>query len=150
LTNLARQIDYAAARKRLDKAFAEAEVDFGKEQIAQVSSGTETAADTLFESGTQAFREALVGCALARILDQGFDIRLPYVKQGDDAFNGRTLDERVVNPFLHEKEIPSSKGPYLSALRRNVSFVKETAKGLRDKAAYGAFLRFLGESATSR
>ena len=68
------------------------------------------------------------------------NIRLPYMNQSDNAYNGRTLDETVVNPFLYEREIPSSKGPFLSALRRNISFVPETAKGLRDKEAFGAML----------
>lgn len=65
------------------------------------------------------------------------------MNQGTNAFNGRTLDEKVVNPFLQEKSIPCSKGPYLSALRRNIRFEKETAKGLRDKEAFYAFLKFV-------
>jgi len=48
----------------------------------------------------------LIGCALARLHDDEIDITKPYMNQGDDAFNGRTLDERVVNPFLQENEIP--------------------------------------------
>ena len=35
--------------------------------------------------------------------------------------------------------------PYLSAIRRNVSFREETAKGLRDKKAWTALLTFIGE-----
>ena len=49
----------------------------------------------------------------------------------------------VVNPFLHEREVPSSKGPYLSVFRRNVSLHKDTEKGVRDKAGYTAMLEFI-------
>jgi hypothetical protein len=86
----------------------------------------------------------LLGCGLARILDPAVNLRHPYVNQGEDAFNGRTLDEKVVNPFLQDRMVPCSKGPYLASFRRNVKFVPETALGLRDKAGYDALLTFLG------
>lgn len=58
-------------------------------------------------------------------------------------FSGRSLDERVINPFLRDKRIPSSRGPYLSVFRRSVAFDVSTRKGLRDKAAYDALLPVL-------
>jgi hypothetical protein len=140
-----RQIDYEYCREVLEEVFEEALKDSQKDHIVKVPKIVEASAKILFESKTQAFREALLGCALARMADGDIDITKPYMNQGDDAFNGRTLDERVVNPFLQEKEVPCSKGPFLSALRRNISFTPETEKGLRDKEAFGAMLAFIAE-----
>ena len=137
---MGRAIDYEKAREILATTFDIAEREFREGKPVTVSASAEVALKSLFQSKTQAFREALIGCCLARMLDPQIDIRLPYMNQSDNAYNGRTLDETVVNPFLYEREIPSSKGPFLSALRRNISFVPETAKGLRDKEAFGAML----------
>lgn len=142
---MGRAIDYEKARKILETLFEEAEEDSRKEQIATVPKIVEDAAVILFESNTQSCREALLGCALARRMDEDIDITLPYMNLGDDAFNGRTLDERVVNPFLHEHEIPSSKGPYLASFRRSVAFTPETQKGMRDKDAFGAMLTIIDQ-----
>jgi hypothetical protein len=135
--------DYEAAKVTLAAAFAEAEEEYRNRRAASVPAAVEAALATLFNSNTQAFREALIGCCLARMGDAAIDIAKPYVNQGSDAYNGRTLDEQVVNPLLQEKEVPCSKGPYLSALRRNISFVPETSKGLRDKDAFRAMLVFI-------
>jgi hypothetical protein len=97
----------------------------------------------LFRSNTQAYREVLVGCAIARIQDRSINVRLPYVKQAQDAYNGRTLDERVVNPFFRDNRIPSSYGPYLGVFRRSVAFTEGTREGLRDKTAYDALLALI-------
>lgn len=99
--------------------------------------------DLVFGSKTQAYREVLVGCLLARIGDKTKDVRLPYVKLGPNAFSGRSLDERVVNPFLRANSIPSSKGPYLSVFRRSVRFDERTEAGLKDQRGYRAFLDLL-------
>ena len=99
--------------------------------------------DKLFSSATQAFREALLGCLLARINDKTINIRKPYVSQGSDAFNGRTLDDQVVNPILQQGRIPLSRGPFLSVFRRSVQFTNSTRDGVRDKSAYDAFLQLL-------
>jgi hypothetical protein len=137
---MGRTIDYEVAREELTAAFELAEEDFREGRRVDVPEVVKTATAVLFDSNTQAFREAAIGCCLARIIDPHVDIRLPYMNQGDDAYNGRTLDENVVNPFLKEREIPSSKGPFLSVFRRNIGFVPETAKGLRDRDAFGAML----------
>jgi hypothetical protein len=71
------------------------------------------------------------------------DVTLPYKDQGNNAFSGRTLDEKVVNPFLQANQIPCSKGPYLSVFRRSVRFNSHTRQGLRDKEGYDALLRLL-------
>jgi hypothetical protein len=99
--------------------------------------------DAVFASKVQAYRETLVGCTLARLADRATDIRLPYMSQGEHAYNGRTLDERVVNPFLQHNRIPSSKGPFLAAFRRSVRFDASTRKGVRDKPGYDAFLALI-------
>ena len=101
--------------------------------------------DIVFASNTQSYREVLLGCALIHKLHPEINIRLPYVKQGEDAFNGRTLDEKVVNPFLVSKQIPCSKGPYLATFRRNVKLDETCREGLRDKAGYDAMLEILAE-----
>jgi hypothetical protein len=85
----------------------------------------------------------LVDTRRARLSDPKIDITKPYVNQGDDAYNGRTLDERVVNPFLHERRIPSSKGPFLAAFRRSVRFDESTREGLRDKESYDSLLSLI-------
>jgi len=142
---MGRSIDYEIARTILREEFEAAEREARENAAVAVPAVIRESTERLFSSGTQAFREALVGCCLARIVNQEIDIRLPYMNQGDNAFNGRTLDERVVNPFLQDRKIPCSKSPYLSALRRNVSFREETARGLRDKDAFRALLTFIGK-----
>ncbi len=137
---MGRSIDYDIAKEILQQTFARAEEDFRRGVAASVPRAIAAATERLFDSATQAYREGLIGCALAKIIDPNIDIRLPYVNQGESAFNGRTLDERVVNPFLQDHAVPCSGGPYLSAFRRNIRFYPETAKGLRDKAGYDAFL----------
>jgi hypothetical protein len=142
---MGRSLDYESAKLVLAEEFDRAERNIQDGETLEVPPQIAASTERLFSSATQAFREALVGCAVAKILDPEIDIRLPYMNQGESAFNGRTLDERVVNPFLHDHSIPCSKGPYLSALRRNIRFEPETARGLRDREAYTAFLKFIGE-----
>ena len=138
-------VDYAKATALLATLFASAEKAFHDKVPPEVPEAVRRAADSLFSSSTQSYREVLLGCGLARILDQSINIRHPYVSQSENAFNGRTLDEKVVNPFLQDRLIPCSKGPYLASFRRSVKFVSETGSGLRDKEGYKALLAFLGE-----
>ena len=134
-------IDYASARVELETAFETAESSLLTDQsVGAPTQHVADAIDIVFSSNTQAFREVLLGCLLARIQDKAINIRRPYVSQGDDAYNGRTLDERVVNPILQKKRIPSSRGPFLSVFRRSVEFSLSTRDGVRDKSAYDAFL----------
>lgn len=136
---------YDTARKELARVFRLAEADIADGTPPVVSGASAAACDEMFASKTQSIREALLGCALARHLDRHIDIQLPYMNLGNGAFNGRTLDESVVNPFLRAKHVPSSKGPYLASFRRSVSFNEETTKGLKDKTAYAAMLAYIGE-----
>ena len=141
---MGRRIDYDAARIALTKAFDAAERDFQNRALPAIDERLAKAVNILFSSATQAFREALIGCAIARILDPEINIRLPYMKQAENSFSGRQLDEYVVNPFLRDHAIPSSTGPYLSTIRRNFRFVPEAAdRGIRDAAAFSAFLEFI-------
>ncbi|MGH9957017.1 MAG: restriction endonuclease, SacI family [Pyrinomonadaceae bacterium] len=132
-------LDYRQATTLLEDLFAEAEAAYLNNDPP---TGGQVAVPlaTLFASATQSYREALLGCGLARLLDRSINIRRIYINQGADAFNGRTLDERVVNPFLHDHMVPSSRGPYLAVFRRNVELRPETGAGLRDKAGYAAVL----------
>lgn len=141
---MAHVIDYDAARATLTTAFATAEADFASGSGPPVPDNLARATERLMASPTQAYREVLLGCCVARILNAAVDVRLPYVNQGDAAYNGRTLDEAVVNPFLQSHEIPASRGPFLSVFRRSVSFTPEIRNGLRDKAGYDAMLIVIG------
>lgn len=136
-------IDYDDARRSLQKAFGEAESAFHAKDSYEIPEDVAEHCETLFQCRTQAYREVLLGCVLVRILNKDVNIRHPYTTLSDQAFSGRALDERVVNPFLQEKRIPCSKGPYLSVFRRSVEFCEDTGKGLRDKDAYSAFLAVL-------
>jgi len=136
-------LDYGAARSLLDHLFSEAEQDLLRQTAPSVPESLTQQFETVFRSNTQAYREVLVGCAIARLQDRSINIRLPYVKPGADAFNGRTLDEKVVNPFLRDNRIPSSAGPYLGVFRRSVTFTEATREGLRDRPGYDAFLALI-------
>lgn len=136
-------LDYEKAAELIIELFAEAEAAFQNKTSPPVETAIQGTADRLFASSTQSYREVLLGCGLARILDQSINIRHPYVNQGDDAFNGRDLDERVVNPFLQDRLIPCTKGPYLASFRRSVKFAPETVAGLRDKEGYYALLDYI-------
>lgn len=132
--------DYDGSRKLLESEFARVEGECldGKEPRALAKNQTDF--DIIFQSRTQAYREVLLGCVLARFNDHSIDIHKPYMNLGKDAYNGRTLDERVVNPFLHEKRIPSSRGPFLAVFRRSVKFRRATRGGTRDKKGYDSFV----------
>jgi hypothetical protein len=133
-------IHYEVASKTLSDTFAEVEALLLDGRVPVCNEALTPQFDTIFAAKVQAYRETLLGCALARLADREIDIRLPYVNQGEHAYNGRTLDERVVNPFLQLNRIPCSKGPFLAAFRRSVRFDASTREGLRDKLGYDAFL----------
>ncbi|MFQ5915330.1 MAG: restriction endonuclease, SacI family [Nitrospinota bacterium] len=142
---MGKPVDYGTAQRILGEEFGSAEIDFQHDSPITIPPRIINATKRLFESPTQSFREALVGCALVRIMDQTINIRLPYMNQGENAFNGRTLDERVVNPFLQDHSVPCSKGPYLNVLRRGFRFVPDPPHKVRHTDAYAAFLEFIHE-----
>src|SRR5438270_873580 len=134
------QIDYEWARAILDNMFLSAVNDLRSGFHPSVPEDVDAAVQIVFASRTQAYREVLLGSALARLADRSIDIRSPYAKQGEYAYNGRTLDEKVINPFFHENRIPSTKQPFLSVFRRSVRFTEATGAGMRDRPRYDAFL----------
>lgn len=136
-------IRYEEARVLLEERFAKMEELLLHRTQPEVDRNFAIASQTVFNSTTQAYREVILGCLIARIQDISVNIRLPYVIQGEHAYNGRTLDERVINPFLQEREVPCSRGPYLSVFRRQVRFDESTRSGLRDKNGYDAFLALI-------
>ena len=146
---MGRPLDRELARKTLEQEYDSAENAFRERIKIKVPKTIAEATALLFSSKTQAYREALIGCAIARILDPEIDIRLPYMKQGENSFHGRDLDEKVVNPFLRDHAIPCSTGPYLSSIRRNVSFIPETL-GQKDREAYEMMLAFISELRANR
>lgn len=96
--------------------------------------------DAIFATNINSYREALLGCTLAKIQNRNVNIRLPYVNQGPNAFSGRTLDEKVVNPFFQKHRIPCSGGPYLAMFRRDFRFDISKREGQRNKNVFDAFL----------
>ena len=144
-------INYDETAEILRQAFAHAESSLlGADQTPSISPEADAALTLLFSSRTQAYREVLLGCLLAKIEDQSVDVRKAYVNLGDAAYNGRTLDERVINPFLQEHRIPSSKGPFLAVFRRSVPFTSSTRQGTRDKEGFDAFLALVEEVQISK
>jgi hypothetical protein len=138
-------LNYLQAKADIQRLFTLAESDLTSGAAPSVSASAQQAALEMFNSETQSIREALLGCALARLQDSTIDITLPYMNHGGNAFNGRTLDEQVVNPFFKDAQIPSSKGPYLASFRRSVRFETATGNGMKDKKAFAAMLVFIEE-----
>ena len=135
-------INYQQATGLLNHAYEKAARELSS-ACSQYIADHKTELNAIFSSKTQSYREALLGCAVAKYQDMNCNIRHPYVKQGENAFNGRSLDEKVINPFLVSKQIPCSKGPYLATFRRNVTFSSDTREGLRDKEGFDALLSLL-------
>lgn len=132
-----------AMRQTFGEQLASAEAHFVRGEAPTTASVVAESCEVVLASKTQAYREVALGCLLTRIHQPDRNIRHPYVSQGEGAFNGRTLDERVVNPFLQDNGIPCSKGPYLSVFRRQASFEESTRSGLRDKEGFDALLRLI-------
>jgi hypothetical protein len=136
------QVDYQEAKSQLFALYRQVSETVGDDVQAALENNAANL-DVIFDSKTQSYREVLLGCALIHLIDPYVNIRLPYINHGDGAFNGRSLDEYSVNPFLQEQLFPCSKGPYLAAFRRSVKLLPETAEGLRDKAGYAAMMELL-------
>lgn len=122
---MARQIDAEKARDLLAEAFSQAEEQFREGKVETIDPAIVNATDRLFTSVTQAYREALIGCVIARIYDPNIDIHLPATEHGDDSFSGRSLADNVITPFLRSKAVPISASPYLSSLRGGAKFIRD-------------------------
>jgi hypothetical protein len=143
---MGRQLDRTRLAALLDQDFKAALDLFLSGKRPLVDENISVAVDALFTSRTQSFREAAVGSYLAKITDPRVNVRLPYAKMGECAYQGRAVDEDVVNPFLQQRQIPCSKGPYLAVFRRSVRFTPDTREGLRDKTGYDSFLVLIDAS----
>jgi hypothetical protein len=142
---MAAHLNYNRARNVLEEAFREVEADLRQGRPApDVPDFVVRACATIFQSETQSYREVLLGCIVAKILDHSVNVRQPYARQGPKAFGARSLDQKVINPFLQDHQIPASRGAYLAVFRRSVQFVPQTKEGLRDQRGYDAFLEVLG------
>lgn len=117
------KIDPEVATALLAEVFALAEDDYREGAAVGIPAATQTATERLFVSETQAYREALVGCTTAHILDPEIDIRMPATEHGEHAFSGRSLADTAVTPFLRGRAVPISASPYLSSLRGGARFI---------------------------
>jgi SacI restriction endonuclease len=137
-----RNIDPIVASKILSETFALAEIDSSDPSAApSIEKTILDATERLFSSKTQAYRDALPSCVLARILDPEIDISLPATEYGENAFSGRSINERVVRPFFVEHAIPSSKAPFLSAVRGGARFIAGGEPRIqRDKEGFDALV----------
>ena len=133
--------DYQAARNTLEEAFVLAEEAASQEEPPTASEAVVSALDVLFGSQSQSFREAVIGWCLVRLAKPALDLRYPYMKQGTNAYHGREIDQKVVNPFLQDHMVPCSTGPYLAMFRRDFTFTEERRDGVRDKTGYDALLQ---------
>jgi hypothetical protein len=133
-------VNYETAHAQLEQEFATVEAQVLNGQAPALTNGLVQHIETIFGSSTQGYREIFLGCILARLNNPAIDIHKPYVKHGPTAYNGRTLDERVVNPFLRDKRIPCSRAPFLSTFRRGVQFIAATSIGARDQLAFSSFI----------
>ncbi|MCL2338132.1 MAG: hypothetical protein FWC60_12030 [Firmicutes bacterium] len=136
------QVDYQEAKNKLFSLYQQVLANINDDVRCVLNENTVNF-DILFNSKTRSYREVLLGCALIHLIDPTVNVSLPYINHGEGSFNGRSLDEYAVNPFLQENLFPCSKGPYLAAFRRSVKLVSETGEGLRDKAGYSAMMDLL-------
>ena len=133
-------VDYEVARGLLENSFAQAEEAFLSQDKPDIDDEVRDSCNALFRSSTQSYREAVLDCTLVRILDKSINIRLPKASQGPNAISLRNFNQKVVNPFLHEKRIPCSGNPYLAVFRRAAQFDQAGRSGVRDKEGYDHFL----------
>jgi SacI restriction endonuclease len=143
---MARRISLANAKALLSETFVIAEDDYLQNKPITIPTNIADLTDRLFKSETQAYREALIGCAVARLLDNEIDIRLPATEHGPNAFSGRSLADGGTAPFLRARSVPiSASSPYLSALRGGARFVPGGEPRIqRDKEGFDALVSVVG------
>ncbi|MGH9783475.1 MAG: restriction endonuclease, SacI family [Terriglobia bacterium] len=136
-----RQIKPKDALKLLAEVFLQSEGNYRDGSPIDLPAEVVAATERLFISETQAYREALIGCVVARVLDPQTDIRLPATKYGEAAFSGRILADQAITPFLRERAIPISASPYLSSLRGGARFVQGGQPRIqRDQGGFDALV----------
>jgi hypothetical protein len=72
------KIDYESARQMLAGNFAEVERAHIDGSEPPADQDVIAAYDRLFRSRTQAYREVLLGCIVAKLQEPAIDVRLPY------------------------------------------------------------------------
>jgi SacI restriction endonuclease len=151
---MAHQIAAVDATRLLDEVFTLAEDDHREGKPINLPNEAVTAIERLFRSDTQAYREALIGCAVARTLNPKIDIRHPATDTDINSFSGRSLADQVITPFMRERAVPISASPYLSSLRGGARFIPGGEPRIqRDQYGFDAlveaveFLRDLDEVA---
>lgn len=136
-----RTVDINTAKALLAETFELAESDHRDDAPVSLPPAIIKATQRLFLSETQAYRDALPSCAIARIIDPEIDIRLPAIAYGENAFSGRSLAEKVVTPFLRDRFVPTSAAPFLSAIRGGAKFMKGGEPRIqRDKEGFAALV----------
>lgn len=137
-----RPVDIDIAKAMLAETFELAESDQRDGVAASVPSEIVKATERLFLSKTQAYRDALPSCVLARIIDPQIDIRLPATEYGENAFSGRSVSEKAVTPFLRDRSVPTSASPFLSAVRGGAKFMKGGEPRIQqDKEGFAALVQ---------
>lgn len=140
---MANTINLSESKDLLDYSIQKLGEESIRSELVELPEDIQVLARILFSSKTQSYREVLLGCAVVRYFDLNVELSLPYINLGENSYNGRTLDEKVINPFLHNNEIPASKGPYLATFRRSVTLDDSITNSQRDKISYKALLGFL-------
>lgn len=81
--------------------------------------------DISTNSANRACVRFLISCLLAKIDNSKLDIRKPYTEIGSsDCYSGRVIDEKYVNPFIHEKNLPcNSTTAFLTPAFRNITSI---------------------------
>lgn len=131
------------AWEELEATLDVAQGDFVAGVIPDVPRAFGDPRDSVFRSPSGSYREVLPGFCLAKLQNPSVDLRLPYTSHGANSYNGRTLDTRVVNPFLNQNRFPAGKSPYLAVFRRQFRFIPENREQLRDKDGYDNLLNCL-------
>lgn len=89
----------------------------------------------------------LLAALLAKVYHPHLDIRKPYTEIGDDdAYSGRTYDERFVTPFIHKYQLPCNPTTaFLTPALRNRNTILTPDVNLvgRPPSLYKAILQLL-------
>lgn len=70
----------------------------------------------------------LMSCLLAKLHNDGFDIRKPYTEiAGNDSYSGRYYDENYIEAFVHKHKLPCNPTTaYLTPAFRNIDRILTT------------------------
>ncbi|MFO7899168.1 MAG: hypothetical protein R6V58_08920 [Planctomycetota bacterium] len=97
------QVDYDKARQRLETEFGYVERTALQGDRVSIGDALEPHFDRIFESRTQAYREVLLGCVLARLQDSSIDVHKPYSILLAAEITERTVDKNRVTTTFQAK-----------------------------------------------